>query len=52
MGVSGEALQLCVVDLIAVFLLQVVQESVSVLQVTCAVSERAMKSKVRMIISP
>ena len=31
------------------FLLQVTRESVSVLQVTCTVSERAMKSKVRMI---
>ena len=56
MGVNGEALQLHTVYKKPYFLLQVMQESVSVLQVklevlevTCAASERAMKSKVRMI---
>ena len=70
MGVNGEALQLHAVYKKPYFLLQVTQESVSVLQVmresvsgtasqgqnpyqvlqvTCAVSEHAMKSEVRMI---
>ena len=49
MGVNEEALQLHAVYKKSYFLLQVAQESVSVLQVTHAASERAMKSKVRMI---
>jgi len=49
MGVNGEALQLHAVYKKPYFLLQAMRESVSVLQVTCAASEHAMKSKVRMI---
>ena len=49
MGVSGEAFQLHTVYKKPYFVLQVTRESVSVLQVTCAASERAMKLKVRMI---
>ena len=62
MGVNGEVLQMhTVYKKPYFFLLQVTQESVSVLQVTqesvsgttiivaCAASERAIKSKVRLI---
>jgi len=49
MGVNGEASQLHAVYKKLYFLLQVTRESVSVLQVMRTTSERAMKSKVRMI---
>ena len=46
MGINGEALQLHAVHKKQLFFHQVIQEFVSVLQVTCAASERAMKSKI------
>jgi len=49
MGVNGEALQLCAVYKKPYFLLRVMRDSVSVLQVTCSAFECAMKSKVCMI---
>ena len=54
-GVNGEALRLHSVYVFlqvtqeSISVLQVKLESVSDMQVTCAASERAMKSKVRMI---
>ena len=48
MGVNRETLQLHAVYKKLYFLLQVMQEFVSVLQVTCAASECAMKLKVCM----
>ena len=49
MGVNGEALQLHAVYKKPYFLLQVTQQSVSVLRVTCVAFEHAKKSKVHMI---